>query len=67
MVKEIQQGQLILASKSPRRRYLLDQAGLQFDIIPSGIDEHLVAQTDPVTYVQSPLPCQSIGCCRLSP
>ena len=31
--------QLILASASPRRKRLLNQAGFQFDIIPSKIDE----------------------------
>ena len=30
---------LILASQSPRRRYLLEQAGLVFDVVPSAIDE----------------------------
>lgn len=30
---------LVLASKSPRRRKLLTQIGLKFDIIPSSIDE----------------------------
>ena len=32
---------LILASQSPRRRRLLTQLGLQFEVIPSAIDEHL--------------------------
>ncbi len=31
--------QLILASSSPRRKYLLEQAGLIFDVIPSTVDE----------------------------
>ena len=30
---------LILASQSPRRQYLLSQAGLTFEVIPSNIDE----------------------------
>lgn len=33
---------LILASKSPRRRYLLEQAGLTFSVIPSTVDESSV-------------------------
>ncbi|NVM23438.1 MAG: septum formation inhibitor Maf [Desulfobacterales bacterium] len=33
---------LILASKSPRRRYLLEQAGLTFSVIPSTVDENSV-------------------------
>ncbi len=43
---------LILASKSPRRRYLLEQAGLDFDVIPSAVDESAMALTAPDTYVQ---------------
>ncbi|MDD3991549.1 MAG: Maf family protein [Desulfobacteraceae bacterium] len=31
--------QLILASASPRRKYLLEQAGLRFSVIPSTVDE----------------------------
>jgi septum formation protein len=31
---------LVLASASPRRRQLLAQAGLEFEIVESGIDEH---------------------------
>ena len=42
---------LILASKSPRRRYLLEQAGLSFAVIPSGIDEKSVPISQPETYV----------------
>jgi len=34
---------LILASKSPRRRDLLNQAGLTFTVIPSTVDERAVA------------------------
>ena len=43
---------LILASKSPRRRYLLEQAGLSFAVIPSGIDETSVPLSQPETYVR---------------
>ena len=42
---------MILASKSPRRRYLLSQAGLSFDVIPSGFDERSVPFSDPAQYV----------------
>jgi septum formation protein len=34
---------LILASKSPRRRYLLEQAGLTFSVVPSALDESSVS------------------------
>lgn len=43
---------LILASKSPRRRYLLKQAGLSFSVIPSSIDETSVPVSPPETYVK---------------
>lgn len=43
---------IILASKSPRRRYLLKQAGLFFRVIPSSIDETSVATSSPETYVR---------------
>jgi len=44
---------LILASKSPRRRYLLTQAGLSFSVIPSSIDETSVPISSPETYVKA--------------
>ena len=53
MVKTVQQGHLILASKSPRRQYLLKQAGLVFEVMPSSIDESTFALVDPMTYVQT--------------
>ncbi len=43
---------LILASRSPRRRYLLKQAGLSFSVIPSSIDETSVPVSPPETYVK---------------
>jgi len=44
--------QLILASKSPRRKYLLEKAGLSIEVIPSQFDEATVAMTAPETYVK---------------
>ena len=44
---------LILASASPRRRYLLEQAGLPIEIIPSGYDEASVPFTTPEPYVKT--------------
>jgi septum formation protein len=38
---------LILASQSPRRRYLLEQAGVTFSVIPSDFDEASVQITNP--------------------
>lgn len=43
---------LILASKSPQRRYLLEQAGLSFSVIPSNFDESTVSLSSPETYVK---------------
>jgi len=43
---------LILASKSPRRRYLLEQAGLRFAIEPSTVDEDKIALSEPEKYVR---------------
>ncbi len=44
---------LILASKSPRRKYLLEQAGLTFTILPSRIDESTLPLSSPETYVKT--------------
>jgi septum formation protein len=44
---------LILASQSPRRRFLLEQAGLCFDIIPSSIDEDSFDTESPEVYVKT--------------
>jgi septum formation protein len=44
---------LILASQSPRRKYLLEQAGLNFSIIPSNFDEESVTMMEPELYVQT--------------
>ncbi len=43
---------LILASASPRRRELLMQAGLRFDVLPAHIDETRRANEAPADYVQ---------------
>ena len=42
MTLTIQKYKLILASNSPRRRYLLRRAGIEFDVIPSHFDESRV-------------------------
>jgi len=44
---------LILASKSPRRRYLLEKAGIEFTVVPSKVDENSVALSTPESYVKS--------------
>ena len=43
---------IVLASKSPRRRYLLQQAGLSFTVIPSCFDESSMQMSAPETYVR---------------
>jgi septum formation protein len=43
---------LILASSSPRRRELLAQVGLVFDVMPAHIDETRHASETPTAYVQ---------------
>jgi septum formation protein len=43
---------LILASKSPRRRYLLKQAGVEFTVIPSSFDESTISDANPENFVR---------------
>ena len=43
--------QLILASQSPRRKALLQQLGIPFEIQPSGVDEY-TSTSDPLTLVR---------------
>ena len=42
--------ELILASASPRRKYLLEQAGLRFRVVPSPFDESRVPADEPSRY-----------------
>ena len=42
---------IILASQSPRRRELLTQIGLPFQVIPSSVEE-VITETDPGLVVQ---------------
>jgi septum formation protein len=44
---------LILASKSPRRRYLLKQAGVAFTVIPSSFDESAISEASPEVFVRT--------------
>ena len=43
---------LILASQSPRRRNLLEQAGIDFSVVPSNFDENSVKLSSPDVYVR---------------
>lgn len=53
MLHHNEHNRLILASKSPRRNYLLKQAGIKFDVIPSQFDESTVPLDKPDSYVQT--------------
>jgi septum formation protein len=52
MKKPVNNSSLILASKSPRRRYLLEQAGLEFSVIPSNFKENSLSLSSPESYVR---------------
>lgn len=41
---------LVLASRSPRRKDLLEQMGLKIKICPSAVDERIISHTDPQAY-----------------
>jgi septum formation protein len=45
-------GSLILASKSPRRKLLLEQAGLDFSVVVSRFEESSLAWSEPVRYTR---------------
>lgn len=53
MMQANSEPQIILASKSPRRKYLLEKAGLSIAVIPSRFDETTVAMTAPDAYVRT--------------
>ena len=52
MKNPVKNSRLILASKSPRRRYLLEQAGLEFSVIPSNFEENSIPLSSPESYVK---------------
>ena len=43
---------LLLASASPARRRLLEQAGIAHRVMVSGVDEEAISATDPTVLVQ---------------
>lgn len=43
------EAKIILASASPQRRSLLGNLGVEFDVIPSGVDEAAIEESDPAT------------------
>jgi len=58
---------VILASESPRRRELLTQAGVCFEVIPSSIDEDAFTMAAPEGYVRSLAEAKATAVARLYP
>lgn len=44
--------QLILASSSPRRKKILEDMKVKFEVIPSNIDENIIEKKNAIKYVQ---------------
>lgn len=57
---------IILASASPRRRELLDQLGITYDVAPADIHEHPRPDEPPEAYVQRVAAEKSLGAWRSS-
>ncbi len=58
---------LILASISPRRRYLLEQAGLTFSVIPSTLDESSIPVSTPENHVRILAEAKAMEVAKLYP
>jgi septum formation protein len=58
---------LILASKSPRRRQLLEQAGLKVTVVPSDFSENSTRRQDPTIYARVMAEGKSRAVARLHP
>ncbi|MEJ5357730.1 MAG: Maf family protein [Desulfobacterales bacterium] len=58
---------IILASNSPRRRYLLERAGLRFDVIPSRIRESDPGGIPPGQYVRELASAKALDVARRHP
>jgi septum formation protein len=52
MIEGRNHARLILASASPRRKYLLEQAGLRFTVIPGDLDENAITAASPDAQVR---------------
>jgi len=52
-MKPINLEKLLLASQSPRRKELLEQTGIELEIVPSDIDEEDISIKNPVEYVKT--------------
>jgi len=58
---------IILASQSPRRRYLLERAGLRFAVMPSRLDEASVTAATPDDYVRELAQAKAMDIARMHP
>jgi septum formation protein len=58
---------LVLASASPRRKELLSQIGIQFDVSPVDIDETPFVDETPSTYVSRMATEKALSCLKLQP
>ncbi|MCK4487844.1 MAG: septum formation inhibitor Maf [Desulfobacterales bacterium] len=67
MNKSLSPHSLILASRSPRRRYLLEQAGLTFSVIPSTLDESSVPVSPPENHVRMLAKAKAVEVAELYP
>jgi len=63
-IEKINMEKIILASKSPRRKELLNQVGIDIEICPSNIDEDAISIKNPEEYVKelSFLKAENIAC-----
>ena len=67
MHSSIAHEKIILASKSPRRKRLLEQFGLDIQVVPSGIDESRIPRAEPEQYVESLASAKAVSVARLWP
>ncbi len=58
---------IILASSSPRRKELFSQLGLEFEIIPSGVNENIEVGTPPDVAVRQLALRKAVHIARLNP
>ena len=58
--------EIILASKSPRRRELLQLVGLDFSVVPSNADESAILEDDPAMLVRrlASVKCEAVKSAR---
>ncbi len=51
--QHLPQRPFFLASQSPRRKQLLQLMGLEFQVLPSGVDEEACTETEPLRHVEA--------------